>query len=224
MTGSGKTELVLGIIASYVLPKRLQGLGRSVLILDLDFRLNVARLEALVRAKLGDDEDQDGTVLRDCLSRILIARCFDEVEVLATLEAVRGHAPRAEPFLLVIDSLASLYYSFKMAESCRSERSALHNSIYRAIARLANQHAVTVLATKPCLLAPKRLYDAVGPCLEHREFMPKMWRGMVTHRLDLLREEAAVTDTSLDATGILARGTFLQHAVQGPPAHRYVEW
>jgi hypothetical protein len=64
---------------------------------------------------------------------------------------------------------------------------------------------VTVLAVKPCLLLPKRLRDDLGPFIEHREFMPKMWRSIVTHRLLLCKEEHVHDEDSLDPTIIGVR-------------------
>lgn len=197
--------MVLNLIASYVLPKHLHGLGGSVLFLDLDLRFKVARLQALLQAKAVNAAGEvDEGAVKESLARVLIARCFSEVDIMATLESLRGQA-RGEPMLLVIDSLAPLYYSTKLVESCGSERCALHNSIYRAISRLATQSTVAVLAIKPCLMSPKRLQDEIGPFIEHREFMPKMWRSIVTHRLLLYKEEHVLEEDSLDPSIISVR-------------------
>jgi hypothetical protein len=86
--------------------------------------------------------------------------------------------------LVVLDSLGSFYYRGKMAEACAGAAAGVQAQVLALLWRMVSRRSAVVVATKPCLFPPKNR-DAV---VEHREYMPQRWQGMVRFRLLLWKE------------------------------------
>lgn len=142
-------------------------------------------------------------LLEECMNRVVLIRCVDELEAFSALEVLKydlnhpsSSSSSSGPTLLVLDSLGSLLYERKAAESCRQGQSCFDFMMARALNRMVTNRSLSIIALKPSLLNCKRLYLPQGqganqhffPSMEHREYMPGQWAKLVTHRVTVVKE------------------------------------
>ncbi len=104
--------------------------------------------------------------LTAALQQIVLARCMDELEAFSVLETLKFDLDKGPgagiPTLLVLDSLGSLFYERKAAESCQQGQTCFDFMVARCVGRMAAARAVAVLACKPALFAGARTVHQGG--------------------------------------------------------------
>lgn len=160
-------------------------------------------------------QELDRELFMACMRRFLYNRCYSSLEFLATLKTVHHRLQKAKEtqaggvYVLMIDSIGAFYWMDRALPSLSSSYSrklslqSITESVVQEIQRLMLVHPMLVLATKSALLSnmqsktevlrdlgkgpTERATKLSGPqSPSHREYMPSVWKSLVTHRI-LLR-------------------------------------
>ena len=200
----GKTELLLHLVASCVLPAAAGGLARPALFFDHDCRLDLHRLRQVLQHRLGgggggvgggvggagvasgvqqQPQQQQQQQLDASLSRVHVYRCHSSFEVVATLAHLRGgpllRAGSGTAALLALDGLGAFHWQDKRTEAVSGSGPALLSQVAEAVARTIAATPIAVVATKP------RLFSSRDK--PHCEYLPQRWQRLVSRRLLLER-------------------------------------
>ena len=193
----GKTELLLHLVASCVLPAAAGGLARPALFFDHDCRLDLHRLRRVLQHRLGAcvrgvggagvasgaQQQQQQQQLDASLSRVHVYRCHSSFEVVATLAHLRGgpllRAGGGTAALLALDGLGAFHWQDKRTEAVAGTGPALLSQVAEAVARTIAATPIAVVATKPCLFSSRDK--------PHCEYLPQRWQRLVSRRVLLER-------------------------------------
>lgn len=127
---SGKSEFVLKVVSSLLLPKKWGnidplGNGYNVVFFDLDLNFNMVRLMQLMTEYLkqiitaDDDPNEIESLLNDSMERMWILRCDSTSQFKVSLLSLNRRISRIEStldglsnkrWLFVIDSMDSFYW------------------------------------------------------------------------------------------------------------------
>ncbi|XP_061164009.1 DNA repair protein XRCC2-like [Saccostrea echinata] len=217
--GTGKTEILLNIVAHTILPKSwksvpLNGKDASVIFIDNDYKFSILRLVALMESRINMilknlDQHEHTTndvemLIQKCLSRLSLIRCSSSAELLVTLYSLE-QTILSNPNLAVImiDSISAFYWIDKC--NCGESLSAQERNmrlITEVLSQFVNDFSLIVIATK-CELFKKKTpkedsysetpSNTVPDKMDHQEFLCKPWGQLVTQRYILEKQSAKKT-------------------------------
>jgi len=120
---SGKTELLLQILVTCILPKKwgevdVGGNESSVLYFDNDFKFNLQRVLQLIKSRLkrvrvteGQPPLQDiGRLVNETTSRLLVCQCYDLLQFCATMRSYLCRATFDNVRYVFVDSFDCFYW------------------------------------------------------------------------------------------------------------------
>ena len=128
-SGACKTESLLQAAATCVLPQRFDGCGSAVLFVDMSGGLDPLRLvqilDARIRMSAAGRSESGSKILRECLARFQVVRCFDNLELVCALkasvlrQAQQKHRPGDDDQdgsgtsfrLILVDNISAFYWS-----------------------------------------------------------------------------------------------------------------
>ena len=196
--GSGKTQCLLHLIATYILPERwngheMGGKDTGVVYVDNDYHFNVLRLTVIMEHRIiktvGDDvlsDEQLDTFIKQCLKKLYLVRCSSSAQLIVTLYSLEPILKNQSVCVLMVDSIASFYWIDRSngAENLSAQEANLVQAC-TAIDDLRDRHGLIVYATKPAIFTRKVKDNDDGSekTLDHCEYLCKKWQRMVTHRL-----------------------------------------
>lgn len=207
--GTGKTELLLNIVAHCTLPKAVAcnasfGKEVEVVFVCTDHKFDLLRLVTILEAKLnatrGGEEAPPAAAVKDtvksCLSRIHVVHCSSSSELNSTLDFLRAtYLPRRpEVAAIVLDNVASFYWIDKT-------RADPH--WVRALSELIRERHLILFAAKPLLV------DRTSKSCGSDDFMCRPWRQLVKYRF-LLQKAGKLPGNTPD---------FIFRCTQLPPLH-----
>lgn len=199
--GSGKTEALLQVAVSVVLPRELGGEAGAALVLDLDGKFDALRLVEvlLLRIRAGRlPQQQAEQQYAACMERFFLLRCHSSLDALRSLQGLDGllasaGARAGTPVrVLLVDNVAAHYWVDRAQRPGHAgppplSLAKVHAAAAGAVSRASLSRAVLVIATK----TPIHRDDGGGGGggRVHREFLPQAWSEVVTHRVALLAPE-----------------------------------
>jgi len=144
--GAGKTVLLRNILCSYVLPSDAGGHCLPAVFIDADQSFDVSSLARLLKVKAertGAAEEVVAEIVGESLSRVLIFRPREPLELLSQLRELRGiFAENPTAGLLVIDSMSA--WQSLTAAFPRSAGTVL-KECWHAVARLQRESSVAAI-------------------------------------------------------------------------------
>ena len=168
--GAGKSALLRNILASYVLDQDAGGHSLPAVFVDADHCFDVSVLAMLLKAKAertGALPDVVSEIVRDSLSRVLVLRPCEPLELLQQLRELRSiFASNPTAGLLVVDSM-SAWQSLPLAFP-RSAGLAI-KECWQAIARLQEESAIAAVlahreAAVDAAVSISMIHLGVGRC------------------------------------------------------------
>eukprot|EP00903_Cladosiphon_okamuranus_P008091 g7801.t1 len=207
-SGSGKSEVLINVVARCILPAWLGGEERTAVFFDNDGRLSILRLEQLLKGKITSNttfqvnaatggigigggsggnsqqlESDVEVVLNGCLRRLRVVRPAGLFELLAAIEVLRFELEH-RPAIVVVDGLGSFFWQDKMAQSCGGDAVSMQGAVVKALVRLAMERPVVLFATKTALFSPRGNKSSNNQgAAEHSEYLPQAWQRAVTFRV-----------------------------------------
>lgn len=161
----GKTIHLMELIAITIIPTEFGGKGASVIIIDTKSDFNVPFLLARILEKhllhmpmaahtstdtesLQPMADKTQTIIQRCLKRIMIYKCYTQIELdLVLLDCAKLLTTDMNISLLAIDSIASFYWCNLRDIPIRMET--YLKDLQNRLRKLANEFGIVVAYTKP---------------------------------------------------------------------------
>ena len=146
--GCGKTQVLIHLIANCILPRTwegvmLNGRGVGVVFVDTDYHFSMIRLVEVLEHRITSCTSRQGlhvtqtareikVLIKNCLSRMIVARCNCSVELLATVESLGDvFSNKPEICVLLIDSISAFYWLDKLnAETAHMNRRDINESLW----------------------------------------------------------------------------------------------
>ncbi|CAM9655152.1 unnamed protein product [Ectocarpus fasciculatus] len=181
-SGSGKSEVLINVVARCVMPAWLGGEERPAVFFDNDGRLSILRLEQLLKGKISSNttfqvksasggigsgggarasssrpqqlQSDLEDVLVGCLRRLRVVRPAGLFELLAAIEVLRFELGH-RPAVVVVDGMGSFFWQDKMAQSCGGEAVSMQGIVAKALVRLTMERPVVLFAAKNALFLPR---------------------------------------------------------------------
>ncbi|KAM8822103.1 DNA repair protein XRCC2 [Synchiropus picturatus] len=180
--GTGKTELLYHLLCRCVLPRSSGGLEVEVAFVDTDCSLDLLRLVDILDQRLaaaGSDE----SVLRACLSRLLVLHCSSSSQLLLTLHYMETTLS-TRPCLLFIDSISAFYWPDRSVGAARQDKTL--GSCAELLGRLLRDYKTKVVAS----CRPIRRPGEHGVSHDSdRPFLCRPWQLLVSRRFVCSRQE-----------------------------------
>ncbi|XP_029003789.1 DNA repair protein XRCC2 [Betta splendens] len=200
--GTGKTELLYHLLCRCVLPKEAGGLEVDVVFVDTDYGLDMLRLVSILDSRLNTAQSgssssagSDETVLRSCLSRLLVIHCSSSAQLLLTLHFLENSlSSRPALALLLIDSISAFYWVDRCegGGSIAKQEERL-SKCAELLGRLLRDYRLSVCATCHAI---RRSNDGQASSDSDRSYLCRAWQRLVTHRLLLSREATSMKQGS----------------------------
>ncbi|XP_062582266.1 DNA repair protein XRCC2-like [Saccostrea cucullata] len=213
--GTGKTEILLNIVAHTILPKSwksipLNGKDATVIFIDNDYKFCILRLVTLMESRInmilknvGQHEQTTSDVemlIQKSLSKLSLIRCSSSADLLVTLYSLE-QTILSNPNLAVImiDSISAFYWIDKC--NCGESLSAQERNVRlvtEVLSKFVKDFSVVVIATK-CEYFKKKIpkddpysetSSSVPDKMDHQEFLCKPWGQLVTQRFILEKQPA----------------------------------
>lgn len=217
LEGTGKSEILLNIVASVILPKTwksipLNGKDASVIFIDNDYKFSILRLVALmenrisVNLKTVDQQDLELTndievLIKKCLSKLSLIRCASSSEFLVTLYSLEQTLlSNPNISVVMIDSISAFYWIDKCSngESVAAQEKNMKLAT-EVLSKFVNNFSLIVIATK-CDFYKKRTRDEdfISEASsvshfenfksDHQDYMCKAWGQFVTKKFLLEKQ------------------------------------
>lgn len=205
---SGKTEMLLHLIANCILPKswkdlKLNGRSVDVVFVDTDYHFQLLRLVTVLEHRIvnaikeaqndnhaGDEcfcypdkYNDHEDFIKNCLSHLFIVHCNNSIQLLATVLSLENLlAARPEVRIFMIDSLSAFYWidRFSSRENL-STQEANQKKIVSVLARFTRQYHVVLIGTKQSLFASSEKTP-------RREYLCQKWQRLVNFRFQFSME------------------------------------
>ncbi|XP_033731897.1 DNA repair protein XRCC2-like [Pecten maximus] len=173
--GCGKTEMLLHIACSLILPKTWRGwnfggCGASLMFIDTDYKFSILRLVTLLEKKITDFLEQNHQVtftgnpvttfnpnsrdveilIKESLERLNVLQCKSSIQLLATLHSLESSiSTNLDICVIMIDSISAFYWLDRCAggESVTAQEHVM-NLIVNILSRLVNDYNLVLFATK----------------------------------------------------------------------------
>lgn len=153
-SATGKTEILLQIIASCILPSKweeveLGGEDSTIIYYDLNSQLDILRVVAILEARIrrhrnGRKFDVEGAI-KSSLERLHVIRCGDSVEFaisLSTLDILLQDIKEGK-IVLMVDSISSFFFLDKDNVGRQRQR-----RIFQQLSNLIGEYNLILFATK----------------------------------------------------------------------------
>lgn len=210
--GTGKTEFLLNVVASIILPKswrniQLHGSDASVIFIDTDYKFSIIRLAMIMEKKIIEkietcskntippSEDDMETFITDCLKKLSLVHCNSSSHLLITLyslETFISNNPNIS--VLMIDSISAFYWLDKATggESTSMQELRLRQ-ISDYLSKLVNDYNLVLFATRAILFQKKlKDYDSKGgnsdQDMESMEYLCKSWQRKIDYKLIMTKD------------------------------------
>uniref|UniRef100_A0A7S3PDZ0 Rad51-like C-terminal domain-containing protein n=1 Tax=Aplanochytrium stocchinoi TaxID=215587 RepID=A0A7S3PDZ0_9STRA len=198
LSNTGKTQLLMHIVASCVLPQDMGGEESVCIYFDNEMKFDPGRMQSIITEQIVNIVDgggglrffhgQTGTgndiekTITECTDRVKVVRCRSNLEVLYTLYSLRPAIESENIRLICMDTVASFFWETLDTDS---NASGLHVSIPNALKRLMQYNQLCVAVTKPVLFN----FTSSAPMLNKKrtEYLSETWRNMVSTRVFLSR-------------------------------------
>ncbi|KAK9803186.1 hypothetical protein WJX72_011755 [[Myrmecia] bisecta] len=189
------------------------GREENVLVFDLDAKFDTLRLMQVLTTRMRDAQAAQGRslpeaagqqVLEACLSRLHVVTCHSSFELLAALKVIKPTMTRLEAAggirLLLIDNVSAFYWLDRGLRGPMGNSAAIpgghdmlregaplalhrvHAALAAELRKLLRNHRLSILATKHAMLGSSNREEGMWA---YREFLPKPWQELVTHRVQL---------------------------------------
>ncbi len=190
--GTGKTQVLMHMIVTTVLPKRFGGMEAGAVIVDADMRFPFYRLatvlEARIRAQppapvaaaaaatslprggLVSDEEVRLALL-DSLDRVIMMQTRTSTELLAALHSIWGILD-VDPLvsLLCIDSISAFYWQDRSAAGdLPNEATLTQRGVIKALGKLQADFPLVVAVTKPVFFTHREGFKADQQHQQHQQ-------------------------------------------------------
>lgn len=210
--GTGKTEFLLNIVASIILPKswrniQLHGSDASVIFIDTDYKFSIIRLAMIMEKKIIEkiekcskntvtpSADEMEGFITDCLKRLSLVHCNNSSHLLITLfslETSVSNNPNISA--IMIDSISVFYWLDKsMGGESTSMQELRLRQISDYLSKLVNDYNLVLFATSAVLFQKKsKDYDCKGvnsnQDTENMEYLCKSWQRKIDYKLVMKRD------------------------------------
>lgn len=204
--GCGKTEMLIHLIASSILPKTwkdlaLHGCEVSVIFIDTDYHFNLVRLIKVLEQRIlkairiiqqshGETNSKAlssypekyndlNQFVKSCLDRLYIIRCNSSLELLAStasLEQLLAAKPGVS--IIMIDSIGAFYWVDKstFGESS-NDQDRNQNRVVLLLSKYVKDFQLILIATKHAIFESSS-FDKNS----HREYLCPAWQRLVNYR------------------------------------------
>lgn len=193
--GSGKTQILLHLIANCILPQKWKGAylaGRevSVIFVDTDYHFSLLRLVEILEERITACFLQQGLPLtsvavreafiKSCLARLIIARCNSTEELLDTMQSFdKLLCNRTDICAMMIDSISAFYYQDKSEGGKTYYGQEKHQKkLVELLRRYIDRYYLVVVATLPAIFSKdvKQIQQ-----LEDYSYMCRPWKCFVKY-------------------------------------------
>jgi DNA-repair protein XRCC2 len=191
--GSGKTQILLHLIANCILPQKwkgasLEGRGVGVIFVDTDYHFSLLRLVEILEERITSCFLQQGlpmpsvaarqTFIKSCLSRLTLAKCNSTEELLDTMRSFdKILCNRTDICVMMIDSISAFYWQDKSDGGETYQGREKHQKrLVELLRRYIDQYYLVVIATLPAIYSKdfkriQRMDDYAYMCRPWRRFV-----------------------------------------------------
>ena len=199
--GCGKTQLLLHLVISAILPKSwcgipTAGLGVSVVYVDLDYHFSMIRLTTMLETRIQGvlsvhDSNQDARpsvedLIKQCLSQLYVIRCSSSSQFLITLhslETLLSNNPNI--CILMIDSISAFYWIDRSTGGSTGYSRTNNKLVVEALRELLLTYNLVVFCAKAELFEQRTYTDNGSSERGGQDMMGQHWHRLVTHRWTL---------------------------------------
>ena len=193
--GSGKTQILLHLIANCILPQKWKDVsigGRevSVIFVDTDYHFSLLRVVEILEERITSCFLQQGmpmtstaaleAFIKSCLARLIVARCNSTEELLDTMRCFdKLLCNRTDICVMMIDSISAFYYQDKSEGGGTyygQERQ--QKKLVEILRRYIDRHYLVVIATLPAIFS-KDVTQIQQ--LEDYSYMCRPWKLLVKY-------------------------------------------
>eukprot|EP01135_Chromosphaera_perkinsii_P002960 Nk52_evm71s230 gene=Nk52_evmTU71s230 len=220
-SGSGKSEILFGIIANFILPREWGGLQKGAVFVDVDYKFDILRIVNIVRFLVVQREySLKGQGVNACVLKNIVQQSLQRLYV------VRPESPnhlvmclyrlayffneRSTFKVLALDSISASYWIDK-AEALDNfnDQGQRVKQMARVIKNIADECRVLFICSKAELFATSydRKNNRYSNAKRSSEFLCKSWQDIVTYRFLLQREDGAECREKLVGKGTLFSAT-----------------
>ncbi|XP_069120569.1 DNA repair protein XRCC2-like [Argopecten irradians] len=184
--GCGKTEMLLHIACSLILPKTWRGwnfggCGASLVFIDTDYKFSILRLVTLLEKKITEFVEQNQPVtssenlgatfnsnsgdieilIKESLERLLVMQCKSSSQLLATLHSVENNiSTNPDICVIMIDSISAFYWLDRCnGGESKMAQEHIMNLIVDILSHLVNDYNLVLFATK-CAYFERKLKES----------------------------------------------------------------
>uniref|UniRef100_A0A3Q3MR73 X-ray repair complementing defective repair in Chinese hamster cells 2 n=1 Tax=Mastacembelus armatus TaxID=205130 RepID=A0A3Q3MR73_9TELE len=216
--GTGKTELLYHLLCRCVLPQDAGGLEAEVAFVDTDYSLDMFRLVSILDGRLSSSAHLAGSgdsVLRSCLSRLLVLHCSSSSQLLLTLHSLEtSMALRPGLALLLIDSISAFYWLDRCGGGASvTKQEELLGKCAELLGRLLRDYRITIVATCHAIRRTSCGPSSSSSSDPNRPYLCRLWQRLVTHRLLCSRQEST-------GDHVAHRQVFAVHCTSGKKSNR----
>ena len=205
--GSGKTEVLLHLIANCILPKswkdlNLNGKSIGVVFVDTDYHFQLLRLVTIMEFRIlraireihhapeyvntaGEfcypEKYRDyETFIKSCLNLLFIVRCNQSIQLLATILSLENLlTAKPEVGILMIDSVSAFYWIDRCsgAES-QNNQEKNQRKIVDILRKYVKEYHVVLIATKLFI------FGTTEKTPTRHEYLSQAWQKLVNFRYE----------------------------------------
>ena len=208
MEGTGKSELLLHLVAKCILPKtwntfELSGFGVRVVLIDCDYKFSILRLALVLEKRiLKAVEKSDGdagsfsnehveSFIRDCLKNLSVIHCSNSPQLLCTIHSLENtFSTEPEISCLMIDSISAFYWPDRCASGDSvSGQQKIMNFIVKGLEKIIKGFNIVLFVTKAEIFRNKSRDSEKGDnsngegmdgkVLGYFEYLGKAWGNFV---------------------------------------------
>ena len=229
--GGGKTEMLIHLIASSILPKTwkdltLHGCGVAVIFVDTDYHFQLLRLirilEHRILKAIRTMQQENGIIatetlscyhdkyqdfeqfVKSCLDRLYLVQCNSSLEMLASIASLEQLlSAKPEVAVMMIDSLGAFYWVDKsIGGESTTDQEQKQRRIVQLLSRYVKEFQLVLIATKQALFDGSSS-DRGG----HREYLCTTWQRLVKYRYTFERLGSHCSEPLFFANRILPKSS-----------------
>ena len=199
--GSGKTQILIHLIANCILPKTwegavLGGRGIGVVLVDTDYHFSLVRLVEVLEQRISSYFSKhklpvitvaaQQTFIKSCLSRLIVSKCNSSEELIATIQNFDNiFCNRPDICVMMIDSVSAFYWLDKSNGGGRYYEQDKHQRrLVDLLKRYIENYYIVVIATKPAIFSKDGKQTKLK---QHYEYMCRDWQEFVKYRCAVSR-------------------------------------
>ena len=159
-SGSAKTELMMNVVVNFLLLSE----NAKIAYFDNDVKLDVVRLGVLLKSKLRNLSNDRGTVT-ELLKRVIVFRCQNQIEFMASLFSLDARIRSGEIKLLMIDSWTAFLWDNIANRSASTINGNRLRSWFRS--HLQRSKLVVFGTTNSTIKSSLKFWDRIRSCRLH---------------------------------------------------------